>query len=112
MLSDDELRARVGSAEQALAGGDWSRALRLFQQLTWTIVDGLTEQATLGYNESLVVHRFADIAVQAGRIREALDAYALLQTDAVDLSSRALAAFKHLDLAVVSGHGLLAKDVF
>jgi hypothetical protein len=112
MVPVADLRATVEEAERAWSDGDWLGAFQRFQKLSLALAADRDEAGAFDPNGSIVVHRYADIAAQTGRIRIALDAYGMLQQHGGDAATRALAAFKRLDLATSSGDGRLATEVF
>jgi hypothetical protein len=102
MVPVADLRATVEEAERAWSDGDWLGAFQRFQKLSLALAADRDEAGAFDPNGSIVVHRYADIAAQTGRIRIALDAYGMLQQHGGDAATRALAAFKRLDLATSS----------
>jgi tetratricopeptide (TPR) repeat protein len=111
-LETAELRDRVDTAERLLASGDRPRSFAEFSKLFHDIVLDAGEVSRFGYNEFLVMHRYADVAVQAGHVEDAFELYLVIQQQALDPEARAMGAFKRLQIAVQTGHGQIAKETF
>ena len=112
MVPVTNLRAQVEEAERAWSHGDWRGAFLRFQKLSLAITQERGGAGAFDHNESLVLHRYADMAAQTGNVRLALDVYGTLQQYGAEAATRALAGFKRLDLATSSGDGRLATEVF
>jgi hypothetical protein len=106
-----DLLARVVAAERTLKAGDWRGGLLQFATLASQICANHGAGDPFDHNGSLVLHRCADVAVRVGCVEEALAFYKALGARAATRESRALAAFKRLDLALQFGAFRIYEEV-
>jgi hypothetical protein len=107
-----EVRARVAQAEQLWNGGDWAAAFDRYSALFGEMVIGAGDIGRFGSNEFLVMDRYADLAVQIGRVKDALDLYRVLAAHARASEIRDMAAFKRLQVAVEAGQFFVALEAY
>jgi hypothetical protein len=109
-MAFSELNARVTEAESAYAQGDCRGAFDLFAEVFARSLHGAGGVLELGYNECLAMQRFADLAVELGETRIALDVYTAYAGSEAPYWMKALAAFKRLQTAVDTGRAMEAKQ--